>query len=363
MPNEVVTALIGGAVGVLTTLLTVLYGPVWKSNLDRRRAQGDRSEQLLARYSEPLVRAAYDLQSRLYNLIRQSHNPELTAQSTLWLFGQYLAWVEILRREVQVLDLGDVVRTSRLQRHLFDITDVLASSSAANIQDDVFNIYRADQRAIGELMVVDRLINGSTRSDCLGYAEFVQRMSDPTFSRWFSPLDRSIKVLAKGAAGHNRPVHLQRALIDLIDFLDPDRVRFPDPNERGRIPLPADVNPIEYGKRTRPAGQVARFRYPEGDPWPVLTTWATINRLAAATDDTDSKYVELPVQPWRLRKWRLKMNWDGRWAEMILESQRGRHGWQPDGSRLPARPRRSLDELLRRFDRPLTYWPRRHILF
>jgi hypothetical protein len=58
-------------VSVATTLVAVFFGPAWKDRVDTRRASRQRSEQLLAQYSEPLARAAFDLQSRLYNICRQ----------------------------------------------------------------------------------------------------------------------------------------------------------------------------------------------------------------------------------------------------------------------------------------------------
>jgi hypothetical protein len=47
-------------------------------------------------------------------------------------------------------------------------------------------------------------------------------------------------------------------------------IRFPDPNERGKLPLPSGV--IDR-KRARPPTEVARFRY-ETDPLPQLASWA-----------------------------------------------------------------------------------------
>jgi hypothetical protein len=92
--------------------------PVWKDRVDARRSSQQRSNELLMRYSEPLARAAFDLQSRLYNICRKwfmtgSGTPEEHRRfSTLWLFGQFLGWVEIVRREVQVINYGDIRRTA-----------------------------------------------------------------------------------------------------------------------------------------------------------------------------------------------------------------------------------------------------------
>jgi hypothetical protein len=188
-PDQLVPALIGASAGVVTTWVTVLYGPIWKLRLDRRRHTRDRSDLLIARYAEPLGSAAFDLQSRLYNILRREF---LTAQfdksdyaesSTLWLFGKYLAWAEILRREVQLVDFGDVQRTATFQLHLASVTSILASDMS--IKDPVFNLFRTEQRAIGELMVVERTVAGQQRSDSIGYAAFKSRLQDQSFGSWF----------------------------------------------------------------------------------------------------------------------------------------------------------------------------------
>src|SRR6478672_1384241 len=261
MNTQFLTALITAAVSVTTTLVAVFYGPTWKDRVDTRRASRLRSEQLLMRYSEPLARAAFDLQSRLYNICRQhlmtdsrttKHYRRL---STLWLFGQFLGWIEIVRREVQVINFGDVRRTAELQRHLFDVADILSSGG---LDDPQFRLLRADQRAVGELMVVERGIGDERRSDSMGYAEFTRRIDEePGFAQWFNPLEETIKQLFAGCAVDHRAILIQRALIDLIDFFDPDYVRFPDLNERGRLPLPPGRTDR---KRLRPQSEVARFR-------------------------------------------------------------------------------------------------------
>jgi hypothetical protein len=232
---------IGSAVGlVIGALLTGLVGPALKDRRDRSRERLNRSELLLAQYSEPLARAAYDLQSRLYNTLLQGYlkayyGPDRIAEtSTIWLLAQYLGWVEILRREVQLLDFGDVARTQSFQKHVLSIGEIVA---ADNIPDGCFRLSRAEQRAIGELMVIDRTVRGEVRSDCMGYAEFCERLSQDRFAQWFRQLRADVTSVAQSdspVAGHPRLVRLQNVLLDLIIFLDRDSIRFPE-NRRQRV--------------------------------------------------------------------------------------------------------------------------------
>lgn len=339
-------------VSVATTLVAVFYGPAWKDRVDARRALQQRSEQLLARYSEPLARAAFDLQSRLYNMCRlgfmtASNIPERYRRlSTLWFYGQFLAWVEIVRRDVQVIDFGDVRRTAALQRRLFDVVDILASDS---IPDPTLRIFRADQRAIGELMVTERSTADEHRGDSLGYAQFVQRMNtDAVLAGWFAGLDGDIVALVAGGALGARAVLTQRALIDLIDFLDPEWVRFPDPNERGKLPLPPGVvDP----KRARPASRVARFRF-ETDPLSVLESWAQQRGLPLTRDEPSTARVQLPRRP--VVRHAILMISAPPWVELHVVP---RTAWS-DQAQLAAFPHLSpaeadaLNSLLLRFDRP-----------
>lgn len=219
-----------------------------KHDFEEFRRQLDEQDRLRARvdrYQEPLVRAAFDLQSRLWNIVdggfiasygvRGSEREKAYAlESTLWLFGQYYGWVEILRREAQFLQLPERDARQRVQEMLNNIAGVCASDRAFG--DTIFRIFRSEQRALGELMIAPGSdADGRPRTDCLGFAELSERWQDQdsATSRWFGPLAKSIKALTTEPARVERIRALQRALLGLVDAIDPDRVRFPG----GRQPL------------------------------------------------------------------------------------------------------------------------------
>jgi hypothetical protein len=353
MDVQITTVAATATVSIATTLLAVFYGPSWKDRIDTRRASRQRSEQLLARYSEPLARAAFELQSRLYNICRQglftdSRTPkEYRRFSTLWLFGQFLAWVEIVRREVQVIDFGDVRRTAALQRQLFDVADILSSGG---LGDDMFRVLRADQRAIGELMVVERGDGDQRRSDSMGYAEFTSQMeTNSAFTRWFAGLNADVDALFDGRPVRVRGVLIQRALIDLIDFFDPEHVRFPDPNERGRLPAPPGRGDR---KRLRPASEAARFRLGT-DPMPTVDSWAHDNRLAITRDNGGAR-VRLPRRrPGRRHD--VVVLRAGEWVEVHVVPRSADPNDRTDRTAPALAPSETdaLNRLLQRFDRPL----------
>lgn len=193
------------------------------------RQKVEKAEEILAKYREPLVQAAFELQSRLYNIIRGGllqnfhlKGNELerayTIENTLFVFAQYLAWTEVIRREIQFLNLGEIDSTRRLSRLLDRIRSIMLSSRLGK----VCRIFRGEQRAIGELMILTK----DNENFCMGYAAFVAR-KDTEFRHWFGPLHESIDELARNSSSdQGRLQLLQHALVDLIDYLDPNYMRF-----------------------------------------------------------------------------------------------------------------------------------------
>ena len=202
------------------------------------------AEATVSRYREPLLCAAFDLQARLYNVCTGRFLVPIDdyhVEHTLYTFGQYLAWREIIRQEVQFLDLGDVPATRDLAERLERITRSIAIT--ARFLPDTLKLFRGEQRAIGELLMIRA--GGTEASDefkCIGYAAFVERLKDPTFSNWFDKVRDFVAEAESDPGGFDRRrlSLLQRALIDLIDQLDPEFVRYPR-HLRRRLDLPADV--------------------------------------------------------------------------------------------------------------------------
>jgi hypothetical protein len=246
MRTEVVVALIAGGVALLGAA-TSAWTSLRTTQLQLRvQALDDKvvtKEELLAqnvsRYREPLLRAVFDLQDRIYSIVRKqflnaylrSAEPEkveYARTSTLFLLAQHLGWEEIVRRGVQFLDLGDIELNRRLFGRLEAITTVLASDE---IPDQCLHVFRVEQRAIGELMIEPAGPaggDGQVVLQCIGYAQFRDRLAGPAFAAWFSKLWRDLDELAKGSQPHHpRLIALQRALLDLIDLLDDPPTRFP----------------------------------------------------------------------------------------------------------------------------------------
>jgi hypothetical protein len=253
---ELTVALISAAAAVLAALLTVVVSArttrvtaELQDKLERQRHQASKEElleQVMSRYREPLVRAAFDLQSRIYNIVKQAFlvrylrqgrpdEQEYACRNTVFVVAEYLGWVEILRRGVQFLDLGDVERNRSLVDRLEAISTVLLDDR--QYPDSTFQVFRGQQRAVGELMMDPAPPSeGMAYRQCIGYAAFVAELEqEPSFARWFAKLEGDVQqVAADPSPGYDRLVALQHALIDLIDFLDDPPTRFPQ-KHRGKI--------------------------------------------------------------------------------------------------------------------------------
>jgi hypothetical protein len=235
-----VVALLSALFSAKTARSTAVLQARLQGELEERRERSDKAarlEQVMSRYRDPLLNAAFDLQSRIYNLIAVDYWKKIRSgddeersyavKSTLFVIAQYLAWAEALRRGVQFLDLGELQRNQDFVGRLEAIRHALATNRFA----PGFRIFRAHQRAIGEVMLEatpDAGAEGS-RWQCLGYASFCSKLDeDESFRPWFESLDRDLRELASGPGeARARLVALQSALIDLLDFLDEPAVRFP----------------------------------------------------------------------------------------------------------------------------------------
>jgi hypothetical protein len=221
-----VVVAIAALVGAVVSAAIAVYGQLRSSSLaGRREAEG-----VLARYREPLVGAAYELQGRLYNILELNFlqkyylagdeaQKDYALQNTLYVVGQYFGWSEILRREIQFLSFSDSQRTRVVADCQRRIVEVFQSDDPDLGRP--FLIWRGEQRAIGELMIG----RDTSPAQCVGYAKFLEH-NQPAFRRWFARLESEIAEVAN--APNRRLVELQHALVDLIRELDPEAMRYSD---------------------------------------------------------------------------------------------------------------------------------------
>jgi hypothetical protein len=203
------------------------------AQLARDRAQEERmtdSERIVSRYREPLSHAAYDLQSRLYNILKQglieryvnkgdSRTRSYVENNTVFLIAQYFAWTEIVRKEIQFINLGENEKTRRLTR----LRDTVYALWQTDSFHPLFRIFAGEQRAIGENMIVE----GPRGPECIGYSAFLNSAAHHDDYLLTALRTDTLQLSTLLPIARPRLVKLQHALIDLLSFLDPDGIRFP----------------------------------------------------------------------------------------------------------------------------------------
>jgi hypothetical protein len=250
MDTALVVALMAGGVSLASAAANV-----WSSRknaerasdnaraLERLRAateqEREKERRLLeiSRYSEPLAKAAYDLQSRIHNILVRAfidtflvrgtpREKEYAVQNTAYVISQFFCWSEIVRTDIQLISLEDDDETLKLS-HLQDDISTLWSTDH---HGPCLRVFSGEQRAIGEALI----LSGAQGHRCLGYGAFLK-----TFTPGVEPLvdflRSDIANLVNGSApALDRLVSVQHKLIDLLDLLDPEVVRFPR-SRRSRV--------------------------------------------------------------------------------------------------------------------------------
>ena len=214
---SLVSGILGGFVGAFLGGFARFFWDRWLPDvMTWRREQGQARRKVLATFRDPMLRAADDFQSRLYNLIRlggldfmdHTAGTEYGTNSTLFVAAQYLGWSELLRRNIRALDYADLASA------LDAVTSALASSGSG------IRVFRLQQREIGERMLVR---DGSTERVMI-YTEFVDELaSNPSgpLARSLQPIRATIESLRKVPEDRRdglRPT--QHALIDLLQRLN-----------------------------------------------------------------------------------------------------------------------------------------------
>lgn len=232
--GAVVAALISAVVALRQSRLSERLARL-QTDLDaerhEREALFDRSLQaadVLATYREPLAAAAYDLQSRIYNIVRMdffgiwgnvNEHSEDAITSTLFRLAQYFGWTEILRRKIQFLSFPEDEATRKVARLQSDISHCFLTHSYGL----ALMVWSDEQRAIGEQMIIEEY--GDVL--CMGYARFRERCAD-TFLGHRERLREEIG----DPRVNERLTVAQHLLCELVETLDTRRVRYTQNLER-----------------------------------------------------------------------------------------------------------------------------------
>ncbi len=218
MTTAIVLALVALAGSLFSTVVTTFGLPAHLARRDARK--------LLDTYREPLIAASYELQARLYNILRNTFVDRYirsddagrrvaAIESTLYVFAQFFGWKEVIRQDVQYLRFSRDQQTRRFAQLLRDIGETFLSDSYG----PQFMIWRVEQRGLGERMIASS--NGAQA--CLGYASFLDKRA--TMAEWLEPIERDLENIDDG--GRQRLTKIQNLLYELVTQLDENQTRYP----------------------------------------------------------------------------------------------------------------------------------------
>ncbi len=239
MDKTLIPSLISSLVAVCAASIAV-WGQLRvkrvEAQLELQKAEAEhRAEtaQTARQFREPLGRAAYELQSRIFNIIKGGFLTEYLESSdgrtqsyvinhTVFVVAQYFSWTELIRREIQFIDLGEDEET----RQLAHLQHKIYSAWQTDKYHPLLRVFGGEQHAIGERMIWE----GPRGPQCMGFASFLDYIKGGP-----DPLICALKVDIESLGPRleeavPRLTELQHSLIDLVVFLDPGAVRFPQKN-------------------------------------------------------------------------------------------------------------------------------------
>lgn len=236
--SKVLTIIISAVVSLIVSFFSFNYKERQKRNIELQKKR----KTVLDKYREFICVSAYELQGRIHNIIvrelfsyANSSNESYSNNVryyTMFLVSQFFAWKEILRKEMHYLDFCKGKEEILI---LEDLESLETSFASDLIEDEVFMIFRGEQRAIGECMIVYN--KEILTYECIGYSKFIELLENEKSEKWFTILTENIDRALLQYEEHNefyskRLFEIHNKLIDLLNTLDPDLKRFPHYREK-----------------------------------------------------------------------------------------------------------------------------------
>lgn len=236
MSNVFSAALLGGLIGTFfggfTKFLWEKWLPEW---LTWKRTQRVERERQLAHVRAPAILALSDLHGRLdaiarlhagnYAYVKSMGQGDYYINSTAYLVARVFAWQEILRRRFASYDYAEIY--TRLE----SLTEAFSHGSRG------FQVFRLEQTEIGERLIA---AFDDDNAACMSLSDFLDWIEQKDPPRWLSVLrERAVALLERPEDELVRAALIDRALIDMLTFLDP-RSRW-RPRDAGAIDVTAVV--------------------------------------------------------------------------------------------------------------------------
>jgi hypothetical protein len=247
-----------------TTLIAAIsasLGVIGKSIVDSFFKRRETNYEISKRYSRPILLAASELQSRLWEITQRqarsskplflqendsepySSTYSMTRKhflvSTVYLFGKYFAYIEILKKKAQFVELKKTNNSRSFSALIKAVERTLAETDLrkkSEIQSDR-QLFKLQQAYIGEKLVVE----SDGEMLCMSFAEFYDKF-DSVFSK-LQDFKDLIEILTRAVSKEKGDFCLARccllgnALVDLVNFLDPSS-RYVSKMDREKVIVP-----------------------------------------------------------------------------------------------------------------------------
>ncbi|KAJ6470376.1 hypothetical protein C8R45DRAFT_1165943 [Mycena sanguinolenta] len=223
MSNTTVSIVIAivALIGSIASAGVTAYVTLWSTRLtDIRQARGAHFK-----YHNPILLSAHRLQGRFYNIASNNlylYRPrydDYIIRHTIYLIGQYFAWHAILEKEVQFLAFDRSQETIAFRDGLLAVLEAFSSDQPKYGTE--LMVWAGSQTAIGEIMI--RKEEGGQRM-CMTYPEFCREWDNfEDFRNWFRAIEADLRLEGQD---FRRMPHVQNALADLVDVLDPKKERY-----------------------------------------------------------------------------------------------------------------------------------------
>jgi hypothetical protein len=201
----------------------------YKQKLEAEAKSDERIRREIVAWANPIQDAAIGLQKRLDNILNKEAYKALepgythpdwklsydyVLPSTLYLFGRYFCWIQMLRLELSF----ELFRSQKEKVALFQQIDAVSGALGdygppeyTGAGNDT-QVFRLQQQGIGELLAVRR--NG--KRACRGYEYFIAKISDAEYQNLFGPVFRLLDRLQRDEKRWKRLEAANGALQELI---------------------------------------------------------------------------------------------------------------------------------------------------
>lgn len=181
-----------------------------KLALDIEESKRERIRQEIVRWANPILGTVEDLEYRLKNILQNGGyralsnecdgmlNPNWSISysyymnSTLYLFGQYFAWIQMLNKELNFEIFQSQNEKDEFFKAIYKVSDSLGKFPAnVPCSGKDTQVFKLQQRTIGEIMIDPE--NNQPR--CMNYSDFLVKLNETSFREHFEALGYLIEDL------------------------------------------------------------------------------------------------------------------------------------------------------------------------